>query len=186
MNPILSRATLRHITWLFTRAILIPLIHRSNVVSEGGVNLRRDAISVALPDDGTNYRIMRSVSKSASTVKDAAGHTEAEKKKQCLWKLDEISENSCGCVEAIRAKRSNYRFHSRYTFSEGASPPGIKSRNLFLMVTTSFLDSVFLSRNSRHIRHRFQVKSNEACASFISELIARFLYVHICLNIDYI
>jgi len=35
MNPILSRAALRHITWLSIRAILIPLIHRSNVVSEG-------------------------------------------------------------------------------------------------------------------------------------------------------
>ena len=114
-----------------------------------------------------------------SMAKDAAG-TSRQRKKQCLWKLDGISENSRDCMEATRTKRSNYRFHSRYTFSEGVSPPGIKSQNLFLMITTSFLDSVFLFSNPRHIRHRFQVKSNLRFIHCHTKLIVTFMR-HVCM-----
>lgn len=62
-------------------------------------------------------------------AKDAAGtYIEAEEGK----KKNNVSENwtelvkilSRGCVEATRAKRSNYRLHSRYTFSKGGLPSG--------------------------------------------------------------
>lgn len=62
MNPILSRAILQRVTWLF-HSCNFNLSYSSFQHTWRRVNLRRDAISVALPDDGTNYRVTRSVSK---------------------------------------------------------------------------------------------------------------------------
>lgn len=96
-------------------------------------------------------------------AKDAAG---GEKKNNVSENWTELVKILSGCVEATQAKRSNYRFHSRYTFSKRVSPPGIKFRNLFLMVYR--VVSWFLSRRSTSYPAPIPSEIERACASFIS------------------
>lgn len=95
------------------------------------------------------------ISESAPRIhrpRDAAG-APRRGKKQCLRKLDEISENSRGYIEAAARPRERIQLQpvpftgAPFQTSESFPSGHIKSRNLFLMITVSFLDSVFLSRN---------------------------------------